>query len=142
VVQVLHAPKAGAQRVVAVAAEARCGRRPVVLRRTGRGVGGTKAGPVQSAGRRGQPTTAQASDGGEASSIPRKLLIIECDGVLIDIHKDIHLAAFNEAFRELGLDCANWTPAIYTDLIRMGDGTVKGAFSLLRGGARALHPRG
>ena len=41
-----------------------------------------------------------------------KLLIIECDGVLVDIHKNGHLPAFNLAFHELGLDCANWTPVV------------------------------
>ena len=113
--------------MVAAATSARCGRRPSVALRSSRGWG---VGTARADGRRrGQPTTAALnSEYGTTSSTasPPRLLIIECDGVLVDVHSEIHLPAFNTAFRELGLDCANWTPAIYTDLIRMGDGTVKG----------------
>lgn len=113
-------------RVVAVNTRARCGRRPTVALRSSRAWG---VGTAHADGRRrGQTTAALKSEDGATTSTlsPSRLLIIECDGVLVDIHKEIHLAAFNAAFRELGLDCANWTPAIYTDLIRMGDGTVRG----------------
>ncbi|KAL3149056.1 hypothetical protein ABBQ32_001901 [Trebouxia sp. C0010 RCD-2024] len=53
-------------------------------------------------------------------------LMIECDGVLVDIHKDCHRVAFNKAFEELGLDCVAWAPAVYHDLLRSGDGTAEG----------------
>lgn len=87
--------------------------------------------------------------------------MVECDGVLVDIHKDAHRVAFNKAFevtlfvwsphghskggngafvvtsvptdfapmvmmQELGLDCVAWTPSVYHDLLRSGDGTAEG----------------
>lgn len=53
-------------------------------------------------------------------------LILEADGALTDLHMDGHRVAFNRAFHELGMDCANWTPAIYHDLLSKGDGTGEG----------------
>ncbi|DBB09328.1 TPA: hypothetical protein ACH3X3_007907 [Trebouxia sp. C0006] len=53
-------------------------------------------------------------------------LMIEVDGVLVDIHKDCHRVAFNQAFEELGLDCVAWNPSVYHDLLRSGDGTAEG----------------
>lgn len=45
-------------------------------------------------------------------------LLIEVDGVLADVSRLETRQAFNVAFQKLGLDCANWTEPIYTDLIR------------------------
>ncbi|KAK9901645.1 hypothetical protein WJX75_006354 [Coccomyxa subellipsoidea] len=53
-------------------------------------------------------------------------LLLECDGVLIDTHKDGHRVAFNSAFSEMGLDCSNWSPSVYHDLLRCGDGSAEG----------------
>lgn len=53
-------------------------------------------------------------------------LLIECDGVLIDVNTDGHRVAFNRAFADLGLECADWSPQIYHDLQRSGDGTAEG----------------
>lgn len=38
-------------------------------------------------------------------------LILEAEGVLLDQH-DVHRQAFNDAFSEYGLDCANWTAPV------------------------------
>ncbi|KAL9258110.1 CBBY-like protein [Drosera capensis] len=44
------------------------------------------------------------------------------DKVLIDVHRTGNCRAFNVAFRKLGLDCANWTDPIYSDLFRKSSG--------------------
>ena len=59
-------------------------------------------------GQRVRCAAGKADEAGAAS----KLLIVECDGVLVDVHKTGHLAAFNLAFHDLGLDCAHWTPVV------------------------------
>jgi hypothetical protein len=38
-------------------------------------------------------------------------LILEAEGVLLD-HHAVHRQAFNDAFSEYGLDCANWTAPV------------------------------
>eukprot|EP00803_Ostreobium_quekettii_P000780 evm.model.scf_68EXC.9 EVM.evm.TU.scf_68EXC.9 scf_68EXC:123378-131661(+) len=53
-------------------------------------------------------------------------LLIECDGVLVDLNTDGHRVAFNRAFKDLGLECADWSPQVYHDLRRGGDGTAEG----------------
>lgn len=53
-------------------------------------------------------------------------IILECDGVLVDVHTDGHRVAFNRAFEELGYTCAQWTPSVYFDLLRLGDSTGPG----------------
>lgn len=35
-----------------------------------------------------------------------------------------------DALQELGLECANWTPEVYHDLIRSADGTEEGIIRL------------
>ncbi|XP_076901276.1 CBBY-like protein [Bidens hawaiensis] len=45
-------------------------------------------------------------------------LLLEVEGVLMDVHRDCHRQAFNLAFKKMGLDCANWTEPIYLDLVR------------------------
>lgn len=37
--------------------------------------------------------------------------------------------AFNRAFSEIGHDCTNWTPAVFYDLMRLGDGTGEGVIA-------------
>lgn len=53
-------------------------------------------------------------------------LLLECDGVLVDVHRDAHRVAFNEAFASVGLDCANWSPMVYQDILRSGKGSGEG----------------
>lgn len=48
-------------------------------------------------------------------------LIFDCDGVLVDTEKDGHRVAFNEAFRQLGIDCI-WDVARYGELLTTGGG--------------------
>ena len=54
------------------------------------------------------------------------LVIIECDGVLCDVHLDGHREAFNEAFKELNMEGASWTQERYLSLLRTGGGTAEG----------------
>ncbi|GMH40840.1 hypothetical protein BSKO_08744 [Bryopsis sp. KO-2023] len=54
------------------------------------------------------------------------VVLIECDGVFVDLHDNGHRIAFNKAFRSLGLECANWSSQVYYDLRRGGDGTAEG----------------
>ena len=53
-------------------------------------------------------------------------LLLECDGVMVDVHRDAHRVAFNQAFRAMGLDCANWSPQVYHDVMRAGKGSGEG----------------
>ncbi|XP_022642560.1 uncharacterized protein LOC106774445 isoform X2 [Vigna radiata var. radiata] len=43
-------------------------------------------------------------------------VLLEVDGVLMDAHRVGNRIAFNKAFERLGLDCANWTEPVYSDL--------------------------
>ena len=52
-------------------------------------------------------------------------LLLECDGIAVDV-TDWTRRAFNAAFAELGLDCVRWTPTLFADLVRTGDGTGPG----------------
>ncbi|XP_022146592.1 CBBY-like protein isoform X2 [Momordica charantia] len=45
-------------------------------------------------------------------------VLLEVEGVLVDAYRSTNRQAFNEAFRKLGLDCANWTEPVYSDLVR------------------------
>ncbi|CAK9321296.1 unnamed protein product [Citrullus colocynthis] len=50
---------------------------------------------------------------------PQELaVLLEVEGVLVDAYRSTNRQAFNEAFRKLGLDCANWTEPVYSDLVR------------------------
>ncbi|XP_061366934.1 CBBY-like protein isoform X2 [Gastrolobium bilobum] len=49
-------------------------------------------------------------------------VLLEVDGVLLDAHRVGNRQAFNKAFEKLGLDCANWTEPIYSDLLRRSAG--------------------
>lgn len=50
-------------------------------------------------------------------------LLLEVEGVLMDVYRLGNRQAFNAAFRKLGLDCANWSQPVYQDLVKksMGD---------------------
>ena len=54
------------------------------------------------------------------------LVIVECDGVMIDVQTDGHRVAFNEAFKKMSIMSADWTPAEYASLLRSGGGTAEG----------------
>ncbi|KAL8251509.1 hypothetical protein R6Q59_035202 [Mikania micrantha] len=45
-------------------------------------------------------------------------VLLEVEGVLMDVYRDCNREAFNLAFKKMGLDCAHWTEPIYLDLIR------------------------
>ncbi|KAM0034011.1 putative phosphoglycolate phosphatase-like, domain 2, HAD superfamily [Helianthus debilis subsp. tardiflorus] len=45
-------------------------------------------------------------------------VLLEVEGVLMDVYRDCQREAFNLAFKNMGLDCANWTEPIYLDLVR------------------------
>ncbi|EFJ52558.1 hypothetical protein VOLCADRAFT_86777 [Volvox carteri f. nagariensis] len=44
----------------------------------------------------------------------------------MDIHIDGHRVAFNNAFHSIGMDCVQWAPAVYNDLLGCSDGTGEG----------------
>ncbi|XVF27209.1 hypothetical protein REPUB_Repub14bG0087400 [Reevesia pubescens] len=48
--------------------------------------------------------------------------LLEIDGVLMDAYRQGNRQAFNLAFQKLGLDCANWTEPVYSDLLRRSAG--------------------
>uniref|UniRef100_A0A3Q7F1W9 Uncharacterized protein n=1 Tax=Solanum lycopersicum TaxID=4081 RepID=A0A3Q7F1W9_SOLLC len=45
-------------------------------------------------------------------------LLLEVEGVLMDVDRLGNRQAFNTAFRKLGLDCANWSQPVYQDLVK------------------------
>ncbi|KAJ0080996.1 hypothetical protein Patl1_11824 [Pistacia atlantica] len=49
-------------------------------------------------------------------------LLLEVDGILVDAYRLGNRQAFNLAFQKLGLDCANWSVPVYTDLLRKSAG--------------------
>ena len=63
----------------------------------------------------------------EASTTTTKtLVIIECDGALVDVHGDGHRVAFNRAFRARGAVKASWDHREYASLLRSGGGNAYG----------------
>ena len=54
------------------------------------------------------------------------LVIVECDGVMIDVQTAGHRVAFNEAFKKLSITSTDWTPTEYATLLRSGGGTAEG----------------
>ena len=50
-----------------------------------------------------------------------KALIFDCDGVLVDTEKDGHRVAFNEAFKQAGLD-VSWNVELYGELLKVAGG--------------------
>ncbi|KVH92043.1 CBBY-like protein [Cynara cardunculus var. scolymus] len=49
-------------------------------------------------------------------------VLLEVEGVLMDVYRFGNREAFNLAFKKMGLDCAHWTEPIYLDLIRKSFG--------------------
>ncbi|XP_044495898.1 CBBY-like protein isoform X2 [Mangifera indica] len=49
-------------------------------------------------------------------------LLLEVDGILVDAYRLGNRQAFNVAFKKLGLDCANWSVPVYSDLLRRSSG--------------------
>lgn len=68
--------------------------------------------------------TAFGSSSGHDNQNPpqERAVLLEVDGVLVDAYRLRNRQAFNVAFQKLGLDCANWTAPIYTDLLRKSAG--------------------
>ena len=61
-----------------------------------------------------------------AAGTPR-LLLVECDGVLVDVHDSVHRAAFNRALALAGCGTgAIWCPDLYGRLLRLGGGHAEG----------------
>ncbi|KAJ3674473.1 hypothetical protein LUZ60_005089 [Juncus effusus] len=52
-------------------------------------------------------------------------LLFEVEGVLADVYRVGNRQAFNVAFKSLGLDCANWSEPVYTDLLKRSSGDEK-----------------
>ena len=67
------------------------------------------------------------------TTLPPTALLLECDGVVLDAHNDAHRVAFNRAFATLGYPRTVWTPALYSDLIRVGDGSPEGLLAVYYG---------
>uniref|UniRef100_A0A7N1A516 Uncharacterized protein n=1 Tax=Kalanchoe fedtschenkoi TaxID=63787 RepID=A0A7N1A516_KALFE len=65
-------------------------------------------------------SSASTSDHSPAS--PHFALLLEVEGVLMDIYRVGNRHAFNAAFQKLKLDCAKWTEPIYIDLVRKSGG--------------------
>ncbi|XP_057502909.1 uncharacterized protein LOC130786616 isoform X3 [Actinidia eriantha] len=57
-----------------------------------------------------------------SSPDPELAVLLEVEGVLMDVYRLGNRQAFNVAFCKLGLDCANWTEPIYLDLVRKSSG--------------------
>ena len=89
----------------------------------------TSGARASARGVRGRPVAAraQASPGGEAAhpAPPQTLLLVECEGVLVDVHEELHRRAFNRALSMLGCPPV-MTIGLYGDLLRLSDGTGQG----------------
>ncbi|KAB8118319.1 hypothetical protein EE612_061086 [Oryza sativa] len=79
-----------------------------------------RAAVPPSSGRRIPPLRCASSSQGSAS--PDIAVLLEVEGVLADVYRFGNRQAFNVAFQNLGLDCANWTEPIYADLVRKASG--------------------
>ncbi|EPS66276.1 hypothetical protein M569_08501, partial [Genlisea aurea] len=55
-------------------------------------------------------------------SSPEFAVLLEVEGVLMDVNRLVIRQAFNAAFKKLGLDCANWAEPVYLDLLRRSAG--------------------
>ncbi|MCL7040647.1 hypothetical protein MKW94_003322, partial [Papaver nudicaule] len=58
----------------------------------------------------------------EENPSPEFAILLEVEGVLMDVYRVGNREAFNLAFSKRGLDCANWTEPIYLDLLRKTGG--------------------
>jgi HAD superfamily hydrolase (TIGR01509 family) len=50
-----------------------------------------------------------------------KALIFDCDGVLVDTERDGHRVAFNQAFKDFGID-RSWDVELYGELLKVAGG--------------------
>ncbi|KAK1625940.1 hypothetical protein QYE76_000255 [Lolium multiflorum] len=80
------------------------------------------AGPRSSARRLWTPPLRCTSPSSDAPAEPKLAVLLEVEGVLADVYRFGSRQAFNVAFQNLGLDCANWTEPIYADLVRKASG--------------------
>ncbi|XP_052202491.1 CBBY-like protein isoform X2 [Diospyros lotus] len=62
------------------------------------------------------------SSSSQQNSSQQLAVLLEVEGVLMDVYRHGNRQAFNVAFKKLGLDCASWTEPIYLDLIRKSSG--------------------
>ncbi len=72
-----------------------------------------------------------------------RALIFDCDGVIADTERDLHLPAFNQAFAEAGLGL-HWSDDEYAELLRVAGGKERMAAALPesdRDLVEALHGR-
>jgi HAD superfamily hydrolase (TIGR01509 family) len=58
-----------------------------------------------------------------------RALILDCDGVLAETERDVHLPAFNQAFRELGVP-VHWSDEEYGAKLRVSGGKERMATAL------------
>ena len=58
-----------------------------------------------------------------------RALIFDCDGVIADTERDLHLPAFNQAFAEAGLEL-RWSDDEYAKLLRIAGGKERMAAAL------------
>ncbi|XP_073312245.1 CBBY-like protein [Primulina huaijiensis] len=65
---------------------------------------------------------ASLRNGAENNTSRKLAILLEVEGVLIDVNRSGNRQAFNAAFKKLGLDCANWTKPVYSDLARKSAG--------------------
>jgi HAD superfamily hydrolase (TIGR01509 family) len=61
-----------------------------------------------------------------------RALIFDCDGVLAETERELHLPAFNRAFEELNLPI-HWTEAEYAEKLRVNGGKERMATSVIPG---------
>uniref|UniRef100_A0ACD5W6M4 Uncharacterized protein n=1 Tax=Avena sativa TaxID=4498 RepID=A0ACD5W6M4_AVESA len=80
------------------------------------------AAPRSSARRLRTPPLLCTSPSSDGSAEPKIAVLLEVEGVLADVYRFGNRQAFNVAFQNLGLDCANWTEPIYADLVRKASG--------------------
>ncbi len=64
-------------------------------------------------------------------------LILDCDGVLAETERELHLPAFNQAFEELGLPL-RWSDAEYAERLQVAGGRERISSSLTPGLMKAL----
>ena len=68
-----------------------------------------------------------------------RALVFDCDGVLADTERDGHLAAFNQMWREQGVDW-QWSLAQYAEKVKIGGGKERMASLGQDDDFRAVYP--
>ncbi|KAI3980325.1 hypothetical protein MKX01_001396 [Papaver californicum] len=66
--------------------------------------------------------SSDSNNGDDENPSPEFAILLEVEGVLMDVYRVGNREAFNLAFSKRGLDCANWTEPIYLDLVRKTGG--------------------